>query len=91
MGKVFCGESMFHCLPNTSKLALAYLVNHMQQHGGDFIDCQMPTEHLMSLGAVSIERDAFIARLRGSNQTLDQDGYICSDYQQTWCAKNLSE
>ena len=45
----------------------------------------------MSLGAVSIERDAFIARLRGSNQTLDQDGYICSDYQQTWCAKNLSE
>ena len=91
VGKVFCGESMFHCLPNTSKLALAYLVEHMQQHGGDFIDCQMPTEHLMSLGAVSIERDAFISRLNGSNQTLDQDGYICSDYQQTWCAQALSE
>ncbi|MDC8830851.1 leucyl/phenylalanyl-tRNA--protein transferase [Alteromonas gilva] len=89
VGKVFCGESMFHCRPNTSKLALAFLVQHMQQHNGAFIDCQMPTEHLSSLGASSISRDAFIARLSENNQTLDREGYICSDYSSTWQANEL--
>ncbi|GGF55701.1 leucyl/phenylalanyl-tRNA--protein transferase [Alteromonas lipolytica] len=90
VGDVFCGESMFHKKANTSKLALAYLVKHMKNQGGAFIDCQMPTDHLMSLGAESIERQAFLTRLSSHNQTLDDDGYIRADYQQKWQARSLS-
>lgn len=91
IGNVFCGESMFHCQPNTSKLALAYLVRHMQGHDGAFIDCQMPTDHLISLGAKSVERAEFVKLLYSNNLTLDSDGYICSDYQRTWRAQSISE
>ncbi|NVK57865.1 MAG: leucyl/phenylalanyl-tRNA--protein transferase [Alteromonadaceae bacterium] len=89
VGNVFCGESMFHCRPNTSKLALAFLVKHMQHNNGAFIDCQMPTDHLSSLGAISIIREDFIARLSEHNQTLDHAGFICSDYSRTWQANVL--
>ena len=56
LGKVFFGESMFSRKPNTSKLCLKYLADC-----GDYelIDCQLPTEHLKSLGAVEISREEF--------------------------------
>lgn len=91
VGQVFCGESMFHRKANTSKLALACLVEHMKRHNGAFIDCQMPTDHLMSLGAQPIAREAFVDLLYQHNLTLDSEGYICSDYQHTWRAQPLSE
>ena len=56
LGKVFFGESMFSRKPNTSKLCLKYLADC-----GDYelIDCQLPTEHLKSLGAIEISREEF--------------------------------
>ncbi len=56
LGKVFFGESMFSEMSNTSKLCLKYLIdsNHYEM-----IDCQLATEHLQSLGAVDISREAF--------------------------------
>jgi len=56
LGKMFFGESMFSQATNASKLCLKYLCEC-----GDYevIDCQMATEHLMSLGAVEIDREEF--------------------------------
>lgn len=51
LGKCFFGESMFSLQSNASKLALYYLVQYALKKGFDFIDCQVATDHLKSLGA----------------------------------------
>ncbi|MBK8847566.1 MAG: leucyl/phenylalanyl-tRNA--protein transferase [Bacteroidetes bacterium] len=47
IGSVFCGESMFHLKPDTSKLALLYLC---QSNMFSLIDCQLKSPHLEKLG-----------------------------------------
>lgn len=56
INKVFCGESMFSLVSNASKTALIWLC---QQGGYALVDCQLPNDHLMSLGAEMIGRDAY--------------------------------
>jgi len=63
MGQVFFGESMFSLEPNTSKLALVVLVKQLQQWNYKLIDCQVSSEHLLSLGANEISRQEFAAEL----------------------------
>ena len=67
IGKVFCGESMFAHTTNASKSAYATLIKHLKHWGYDFIDCQVPANHLKSLGAKEISRDYFLERLNKSN------------------------
>lgn len=67
VGGVFCGESMFWHERDASKSAFAILVKHLIYWGYDFIDCQIPTEHLKSLGAKEVERDYFLKRLKKVN------------------------
>jgi len=57
IGRVFCGESMFSLVSNASKAAFISLCR-----SGDFslVDCQMPNDHLMSLGAEMIPRDDYM-------------------------------
>lgn len=57
IGKVFCGESMFSHVSNASKTALIYLC---QQMDFDLIDCQLPNEHLMRMGAEMMSRDDYL-------------------------------
>jgi leucyl/phenylalanyl-tRNA--protein transferase len=59
-GKVFCGESMFSSLPNTSKLALIALC---QSNKYNLIDCQVHTNHLQSMGARFISRADYMMEL----------------------------
>ena len=66
IGKVFCGESMFSHVNDASKSAYATLVKHLKLWGYDFIDCQVPTEHLKSLGAKEISRELFLEKLENS-------------------------
>lgn len=63
IGKVFCGESMFTYKSDASKAAYYMLVKHLKKWGYDFIDCQVPTTHLKSLGAKEISRNEFLNRL----------------------------
>ena len=63
VGRVFCGESMFSRIANTSKLAFLALCRHLCQHGGELIDCQMQTEHLATLGVVNWPREKFLTSL----------------------------
>jgi leucyl/phenylalanyl-tRNA--protein transferase len=67
IGKVFCGESMFANKTDASKSAYAILIRHLKEWGYDFIDCQVPTEHLKSLGAREVDREYFLQRLEISN------------------------
>ena len=63
IGKVFCGESMFAHKNDASKAAYTVLVRHLKKWGYDFIDCQVPTDHLKSLGAKEVKRDYFLEKL----------------------------
>jgi leucyl/phenylalanyl-tRNA--protein transferase len=62
-GAVFSGESMFHRRTDASKVALVALRDHLAAIGGELIDCQLPTDHLTSLGAVAVPRSDFLDRL----------------------------
>ncbi len=56
---IFVGDSMFHYEPNASKVALAFLVDHLRNCGFQILDCQVLNEHTESLGARNIPRDEF--------------------------------
>ncbi|SIN93384.1 leucyl/phenylalanyl-tRNA--protein transferase [Salinivibrio sp. ES.052] len=64
VGRIFCGESMFSLTTNASKFALWQFSQYFAQQGGQYIDCQMMTPHLASLGAKPWPRDAFINALK---------------------------
>jgi len=63
VGGVFCGESMFHSRTDASKTALYALVQHMRKFNMGFIDCQMETPHLATLGCETVSRESFLERL----------------------------
>ncbi len=63
VGGCFTGESMFHRSTDGSKVALADLTRRWQAAGGDFVDVQMTTDHLSSMGAVEVARHRFLAML----------------------------
>lgn len=59
IGAVFCGESMFSRVSNSSKLAFLSLAEHLFSAGFQLIDCQFETEHLRSLGTQAIARHQY--------------------------------
>ena len=60
VNRVFCGESMFSHVSNASKAALIFL----SKTNIDLIDCQLPNDHLMSLGAEMIVRELYMELLQ---------------------------
>ena len=63
LGRAFFGESMFSRRTNASKVALAWLVARLRVGNFALLDCQFMTEHLASLGAISIPRETYVALL----------------------------
>jgi len=63
LGGGFFGESMFSRRTDASKIALAYLVDRLQQAGFVLFDTQFLTPHLESLGAIEISRAEYQTRL----------------------------
>ncbi len=63
VGGVFCGESMFYLLPNASKFALLFLIEHLESRGATWLDTQVITPHFEALGAKEISRARFLAKL----------------------------
>lgn len=70
IGGVFCGESMFAKKTDASKCALFQLVKRLKQKGFSFIDTQVPTEHLKSLGATVVSKEVFIEMLHNSRNKM---------------------
>ena len=61
LGKIFFGESMFSKESNTSKIALAYLI---EKSNIKLIDAQVYTSHLESLGGEYIPLNEFLLFLK---------------------------
>jgi leucyl/phenylalanyl-tRNA--protein transferase len=64
LGNCFFGESMFTKVSNASKYGFITLTKRLEQKGFSFIDCQVHTEHLESLGATFISRKNFLHQLQ---------------------------
>lgn len=67
-GGAFAGESMFHLRPNASKLALLFLIEHLRGRGLGWLDIQVLTPHMETLGARLIDRDDFLERLAAARR-----------------------
>jgi leucyl/phenylalanyl-tRNA---protein transferase len=63
LGAVFFGESMFSRQTDASKVAFVRLAQQLKHWDYALIDCQIQSQHLDSLGAHNISRDAFSALL----------------------------
>src|SRR5258708_21888621 len=63
LGRAFFGESMFSRRTDASKVALAWLVARLKVGNFTLLDCQFMTEHLASLGALSVSRETYVALL----------------------------
>lgn len=63
IGKVFFGESMFSYRSNASKMALLQLALMLDSGQFDLLDCQVISNHLLSLGAQMLPRAKFAQHL----------------------------
>ncbi|MET3114685.1 leucyl/phenylalanyl-tRNA--protein transferase [Pedobacter sp. CG_S7] len=61
INQVFCGESMFSLVSNASKSALIALCHSPSIK---MVDCQIPNDHLLSLGAEMISRADYLRQLK---------------------------
>lgn len=73
LGGAFFGESMFSRESDASKIALVYLVRQLQRWNFDFVDAQIGSDHLTSLGTAEVRRDKFIKKL---NLSLEKNNRI---------------
>ena len=72
IGKAFFGESMWSDVPNASKIALIFLDRFLAAGEFDLLDCQVVSQHLQSLGAITIARPTFTARLEAACASLSR-------------------
>ncbi len=79
LGVCFFGESMFSRQSNASKVVLATLAEQFKRWGVGLIDCQVPNDHLRSLGAREIPRPAFLKLLAQGLRPETRCGPWCLD------------
>lgn len=63
LGQAFFGESMFHRATDASKVAFWALMRLCESSNFAWVDCQLPNEHLLSLGAEILSRIDFLQDL----------------------------
>lgn len=64
LGKLFCGESMFHLVDHASKFALTQAVADLSARGLTWMDIQVMTPLLSQFGAREIPRRHFMRMLK---------------------------
>jgi leucyl/phenylalanyl-tRNA--protein transferase len=64
LGHIFCGESMFSKVSNSSKIAFITLAKQLEIANYRLLDCQVFNDHLASLGCVEIAREDFLKILK---------------------------
>lgn len=79
LGRAFFGESMFARKTDASKVALVALVDELKRREVELIDCQVTTEHLLSLGAVEVPRSEFLDLVERLTAFPDERGPWSSD------------
>jgi len=88
VGSCFCGESMFSNVSNASKIAFYFLATWLQRHKYRILDCQLPNDHLMHLGAQTISRQEYIRQLK---QAVVIDPKIDWQWPQRFSASDILE
>lgn len=71
IGRAFIGESMYSSMPDASKFALWKLCEYSLKTGIHFIDGQLPSPHLSSLGFKEISRKEYIKMLKHAIRNTD--------------------
>jgi leucyl/phenylalanyl-tRNA--protein transferase len=66
LGGYFSGESMFARITDASKVALAFLCDHLRARRFQLFDTQVLTAHTERLGAIEIPRRQYLVRLRAA-------------------------
>ena len=69
INKYFSGESMFHLEDNASKVALIALVSKLRDFEIPYLDTQMVTPVIKSMGGTEIPRELFLKYLSKSLQS----------------------
>lgn len=64
VGGLFAGESMFSTATDASKVALVELVRRLRLADAQLLDIQWSTDHLETLGASTLSREAYLARAK---------------------------
>jgi len=82
MGRAYFGESMFSRMTDASKVGFCFLVRQLQKWGYHFIDCQVESAHLTSLGAQPIPRSQFIDMLNEALKHEIQPSHWTADLEQ---------
>lgn len=67
----FFGESMFHAVPEASKVALVALVERLRTQKFSLLDVQWTTAHLRMFGAIDIPKQEYLRQLQKSLQQVD--------------------
>lgn len=70
IGKAFFGESMFHKVTDTSKIALVFLVEFLKEQNFQLLDCQYLNPHLLQFGAYEVTQEEYLLRLQGVIHTI---------------------
>ncbi len=74
LGKIFYGESMFSHVSNASKYALKCLTEMLDRKQYRLLDCQVESNHLLSLGAQTIPRAQFIDEMNAALELPQANG-----------------
>ena len=90
LGSVFFGESMFAHADDASKVAFSSAVGFLRSRGVALIDCQIPSEHLRSLGATLMRREAFLAELDTLCASVRSPGAWTEDFEH-WYGSQQNE
>ncbi len=64
LGKAFFGESMFHLVPNASKVAFHYLMVFLQNNNFQLLDTQFINDNVKRFGAIEISKAKYIKLLK---------------------------
>jgi len=74
LGDLFFGESMFSHERDASKVALYCLCQRLRRWRFRLIDCQLPNNHLATLGAKSMPRREFLALVAANDESKTRRG-----------------
>lgn len=80
IGKMFFGESMFSRVANSSKFAFITLSQFLRKKGWHILDCQVVTNHLLSLGSEAISRQSYLNLLEQELNYETQVGHWTEEF-----------
>lgn len=69
VGSAFFGESMFHKVPNASKVAFHYLLENLKLRNFKLLDTQFINDNVKRFGAIEIPKRQFMKILKESIST----------------------